>query len=74
MGVNIKNAMPWNELKQLMIGENCRLEKMQKLEQELWNLTMQEADVGTYTSCFNDLVTLCPMMVIPEEKKIERYI
>lgn len=35
---------------------------------------MKETDVVTYTNRFNDLATLCPGMVSPEFKKIERYI
>lgn len=35
---------------------------------------MQEADVVTYTSRFNDLSNLCPRMVTHEDKKIEKYI
>ena len=31
---------------------------------------MQEADVATYTSRFNDLSTLYPGMVTPEDKNI----
>lgn len=34
----------------------------------------QEVDIATYTSRFNDHATLCPGMVTPEEKNVERYI
>ena len=47
---------------------------MQALEQELWNLTMKGSEVAAYTSRFNDLASLCPGMVTPEDQKIERYI
>lgn len=57
-----------------MVGEYCASEEMQKLEQELCNLTMQEDDVATYTICFTDLATLCTRMVTLEDQKIEMYI
>lgn len=66
--------MSWDELKQLMIKDYCSCEEMQKLDQKLWNRMIREVDTATYASRFNDLVTLCPGMVYPEEKKIERYI
>ena len=47
---------------------------MQKLEHELWNLKMKGSDVATYTYIFEDLALLCPGMVSPESKKIERFI
>ncbi|KAI3740563.1 hypothetical protein L2E82_31031 [Cichorium intybus] len=48
--------------------------EIQKLEQELWNLTMKGSDLTTYTNRFNDLATLCHAMVTPESVKVERYI
>lgn len=57
--------MCWSELKQLMIEEYCPHEEMQKLEHKLWNLIMNEARVATYTSRFDDLATLCLVMVTP---------
>ena len=47
---------------------------MQKLEHELWNLKMKGSDIAAYTSRFDDLALLCPGMVTPESKKIERFI
>ena len=47
---------------------------MQKLEEELWNLKMSGMDLEAYTDRFNDLALLCPAMVTPEEKKVERYL
>lgn len=35
---------------------------------------MKEADVNANTNRFNDLATLCPGVVTPEYKKVERYI
>ena len=57
-----------------MIEKYCPCKEMQKLEQELWNPMMKEADVATYKSHFNYLATLCASMVTPGYKKIDRYI
>lgn len=73
MGINVVNSMAWGELKKLMIKEYSPREEMHKLEQEMWNLTMKEANVSTYTNYFNELATLYPGMVTTEYK-IERYI
>ena len=68
------NALTWGELKTMMIEEYCPRSELQKLEQELWNLAMQGSDITSYTNRFNDLSVLCPGMVTPVAKKIERYI
>lgn len=74
MGLTTAYAMSWKELKVMMKEEYCPRTEMQGLEQELWNLTMKDFEIATYTNWFNDLVVLCPRMVTPEYKKIERYI
>ena len=35
---------------------------------------MSGTDLETYIARFNDLALLCPAMVTPEEKKVERYL
>ena len=50
------------------------LEGLKKLEQELWNLKMVGSDLVAYMARFSDLSALCPRMVNPEPKKVERYI
>ena len=57
-----------------MLKEYCPRGEVQKLEQELWNLKMTGSDLATYTDRFCDLALLCPAMVTPEEKKVERYL
>nr|KAJ0226219.1 hypothetical protein LSAT_V11C100037260 [Lactuca sativa] len=44
------------------------------LEQELWTLTMKGLEINAYTARFNDLAVMFRALVIPEYKKIERYI
>ncbi|KAI3739579.1 hypothetical protein L2E82_29988 [Cichorium intybus] len=70
----VANSMSWEELKTMLIKEYCPRGEIQKLEQELWNLTMKGSDLTSYTNRFNDLATLCPTMVTPESVKVERYI
>ncbi|KAI3750191.1 hypothetical protein L2E82_20820 [Cichorium intybus] len=70
----VANSMGWEELKTMLMKEYCPRGEIQKLEQELWNLTMKGSDLNAYTNRFNDLATLCPAMVTPESVKVERYI
>ncbi|GJW02576.1 hypothetical protein Tco_1561432 [Tanacetum coccineum] len=54
----------------------CTLEgnDIQKIEQELWNLTMKGDDIDGYTNLFHKLDVMCPTLVTPEYKKNEHYI
>ncbi|GKD01523.1 reverse transcriptase domain-containing protein, partial [Tanacetum coccineum] len=58
----------------MMTEVYCPRNKIQKLENELWNLTVKGTDVAGYTQRFQELALLCPKMVPDEEEKIERYI
>ena len=48
--------------------------KVQKLEQELWDLTMNDSDIKAYTSIFSNMAILCPRMITSENKKVEHFI
>ncbi|GJV30369.1 hypothetical protein Tco_1386817 [Tanacetum coccineum] len=54
------NALTWNEI--------------QKVESELWNLTVKGNDLTAYTQRFQELILLCPKMVPEEEDRVKRYI
>nr|KAJ0184471.1 hypothetical protein LSAT_V11C900489900 [Lactuca sativa] len=41
---------------------------------ECKTLTMKGSKINAYTARFNDLAVMCPALVTPEYKKIERYI
>ena len=58
----------------MLMREYCPRGEIQKLENELWTLGMLGTDIATYTNRFCDLTILCPDMIAPESKKIERYI
>ena len=74
LSLPVANAMSWEDLKILMLEEYCPRGEIQKLEHELWNLRMTGSDAIAYTARFSDLSALCPSMVNPESKKVERYI
>nr|GEZ99206.1 putative reverse transcriptase domain-containing protein [Tanacetum cinerariifolium] len=64
----------WAEMKVMMTEEFCPPEEIQRMEGELWNLRVKEMDISSYTTCFNELVILCPGMVPTKRKKVEAYI
>ena len=55
--------MSWEDLKILMLDEYCPRDEVQKLEQELWNITMEGSDIKVYIPRFSDLIILCPGMI-----------
>ncbi|KAL7583029.1 hypothetical protein Lser_V15G43284 [Lactuca serriola] len=70
----VANSISWGNLKIMLMKEYCPRGEVQKLEQELWSLEMVGTDISTYTGRFCDLANLCPDMVAPERKKLDRYI
>ncbi|KAK9075289.1 hypothetical protein SSX86_003612 [Deinandra increscens subsp. villosa] len=72
--LELANSTPWEEFTEMLRAEYCSRSELQKLDQEFWNLTMKDADIVGYTNRFYELCRLCPAMVKPEYKKIERYI
>ncbi|XP_023744393.1 uncharacterized protein LOC111892567 [Lactuca sativa] len=74
MGIDTENSMKWEELKMMLVEEYCPREEIHKLEQALWTLTMKGSEIKAYTARFNDLAVMCPALVSPEYKKIERCI
>nr|GEZ76097.1 hypothetical protein [Tanacetum cinerariifolium] len=61
-------------MKVMMTEEFCPPEEIQRMKCELWNLMVKEIDISSYTTCFNELMILCPGMVPAERKKVEAYI
>ncbi|GJT08218.1 reverse transcriptase domain-containing protein [Tanacetum coccineum] len=66
--------MTWKSLMKIMTEAYCLRNEIQKLENELWNLTVKGTDLVGYTQRFQELVLLCPRMVPDEEDKEERFI
>ncbi|GJW18321.1 putative reverse transcriptase domain-containing protein [Tanacetum coccineum] len=61
-------------VKAMMTTEYCPATEIQKMEQELWTLTLKGDDIEAYTNRFHELVLMCPELVSTESKKIEKYI
>ncbi|GJT23628.1 putative reverse transcriptase domain-containing protein, partial [Tanacetum coccineum] len=64
----------WKRLKQMVTDEYCPGNEVQKMETELWNLSVKGIDIVGYTKHFQELALLCPTMVTPGYNKIDRYI
>ncbi|GJS99655.1 putative reverse transcriptase domain-containing protein [Tanacetum coccineum] len=62
------------ELMKLMTEVYCPRNKIQKMERELWNLTMKNNDLATYTQRFKELTMMCSKMVPEEEDRVEKFI
>ncbi|GKB88002.1 putative reverse transcriptase domain-containing protein, partial [Tanacetum coccineum] len=55
-------------------AEYCPRTELQKMEQELWNLTIKGDNIDGYTDRFHELAMMCLTLVTSKYKKIERYI
>ncbi|GJT11540.1 putative reverse transcriptase domain-containing protein [Tanacetum coccineum] len=61
-------------VKAMMTTEYCPATEIQRMEQELWTLTLKGDDIEAYSNRFHELVLMCPELVSTERKKIEKYI
>ncbi|GKD42334.1 putative reverse transcriptase domain-containing protein, partial [Tanacetum coccineum] len=55
-------------------NEYCPATEIQRMEQELWTLTLKGDDIEAYNNRFHELALMCHELVPTEKKKIERYI
>ncbi|GJV26846.1 putative reverse transcriptase domain-containing protein [Tanacetum coccineum] len=74
IGVDAAYAMNWVGLMRLMTEVYCPRNEIQKMETELWNLTVKGNDLTAYTQRFQELILLCTRMVSDEEDRVERFI
>ncbi|GJT49845.1 putative reverse transcriptase domain-containing protein [Tanacetum coccineum] len=74
IGVDTAYAMKWAGLMKLMTEVYCPRNKIQKMETELWNLTVKGNDLTAYTQRFQELILLCTRMVPDEDDRVERFI
>ncbi|GJX22304.1 putative reverse transcriptase domain-containing protein [Tanacetum coccineum] len=74
LGLVNANRIPWTEFKTMMTTKYCPKIEIQKMEQELWTLTLKGDDIEAYNNRFHELVLMCPELVSTEKKKIEKYI
>ncbi|GJW47141.1 putative reverse transcriptase domain-containing protein [Tanacetum coccineum] len=63
-----------NELMKLMAKVYCPRTEIQKMESELWNLTMKNNDLVVYTQRFQELTMMYTKMVPDEEDRVEKFI
>nr|GEU36110.1 putative reverse transcriptase domain-containing protein [Tanacetum cinerariifolium] len=54
--------------------EYCPATEIQRMEEELWTLTLKGDDIEAYNNRFCELALMCPEMVPTKKKKVERYI
>ncbi|GJU71437.1 putative reverse transcriptase domain-containing protein [Tanacetum coccineum] len=74
LGLVNANRIPWTEFKSMMTTEYCPATEIQRMEEELWTLTLKGDDIEVYNNRFHELVLMCPDLVPNEKKKVERYI
>ncbi|GJW36787.1 reverse transcriptase domain-containing protein [Tanacetum coccineum] len=67
-------AMSWRELMKLMAEVYYPRNKIQKMEPELWNLTVKNNDLVAYTQRFQELTMMCTKMVPEEEDRVDKFI
>ncbi|GJR07936.1 putative reverse transcriptase domain-containing protein [Tanacetum coccineum] len=74
IGADAAFAMTWRELMKLMAKVYCPRTEIQKMESELWNLTVKNNDLASYTQRFQELTMMCTKMVPGEEDWVEKFI
>ncbi|GJX21557.1 putative reverse transcriptase domain-containing protein [Tanacetum coccineum] len=74
LGLVNANRIPWTKFKTMMTTEYCPATKIQRMEQELWTLTLKGDDIEAYNNRFHELALMCPELVPTEKKKIEKYV
>ncbi|GJS88515.1 putative zinc finger, CCHC-type, retrotransposon gag domain protein [Tanacetum coccineum] len=63
LGLENANKIPWTEFKEMMTTEYCPDTEIQKMEHELWNLTLKGDDIETYINRFSELSLSVPELV-----------
>nr|GEU79747.1 putative reverse transcriptase domain-containing protein [Tanacetum cinerariifolium] len=58
-GTDASFVMSWRELMKLMAEAYCPRNEIQKIESELWNLTVKNNDLAAYTQRFQELTMMC---------------
>ncbi|GJR10972.1 putative reverse transcriptase domain-containing protein [Tanacetum coccineum] len=74
IGTDAAYALSWRELLKLMTEVYCLRNEIQKMETELWNFSVKNNDMATYTQRFQELNMMCTKMVPEEEDRVEKFI
>nr|GFA50944.1 hypothetical protein [Tanacetum cinerariifolium] len=72
LGLVNANRIHWVEFKSMMTTEYFPATEIQRIEEELWMLTLKGDDIEAYNNRFHELALMCPDLVPNEKKKIER--
>ncbi|GJV19199.1 putative reverse transcriptase domain-containing protein [Tanacetum coccineum] len=70
IGVEAAYAMNWVELMKLMTEVYCPRNEIQKMETELWNLTVKGNDLTAYTQRLQDAIRIANQLM---DKKVQGY-
>nr|GEY63369.1 hypothetical protein [Tanacetum cinerariifolium] len=68
------NNCPKREIMKLMIKVYYPINEIQKMESELWNLTVKNNDLIAYTQRSQALTMMSIKMVLEEEDRVEKFI
>ncbi|GJW00025.1 putative reverse transcriptase domain-containing protein [Tanacetum coccineum] len=71
---HISNCPEIYQLLKLMTEVYCPRNEIQKMETDLWNLTIKKNDMATYTQRFQELTMMCTKMIPEEEDRVEKFI
>ncbi|GKF25831.1 putative reverse transcriptase domain-containing protein [Tanacetum coccineum] len=74
LGLVDANRIPWTEFKTMMTTKYYPGIEIQRMKQELWNLTLKGDDIEAYKNRFYELALMCHELVLTEKKKIKRYV
>ncbi|GJS02100.1 putative reverse transcriptase domain-containing protein [Tanacetum coccineum] len=74
IGTDAAYALSWRELMKLMTEVYCPRNEIQKMETELWNLSVKNNDIANYTQKVQELTMMCTKMVPEEEDRVEKFI
>ncbi|GJS79319.1 putative reverse transcriptase domain-containing protein [Tanacetum coccineum] len=70
----MKATMMTRELMKLMTKVYCLRNEIQKMETELWNLSVKNNDIANYTQRFQELTMMYTKMVLEGEDRVEKFI
>nr|GEV93492.1 reverse transcriptase domain-containing protein [Tanacetum cinerariifolium] len=70
--IGVAYDMLWKDLTKMMNEVYCPRKEIQKLKNELWNLTIKGTDVMGYTQRFQELALLCPKWLPVTPPKMRR--
>ncbi|GJZ42871.1 putative reverse transcriptase domain-containing protein [Tanacetum coccineum] len=71
LGLVNANHIPWTDFKMMMTMEYYPATEIQRMEQELWTLTLKGDDIEAYNNHFHELALMCPELVPTKKKRLK---